>query len=458
MTSLVPTESDSGGDSIVEALVFGRLCRYGSAGEVVADLAKSWDCDVSRCAIIFHLRADAMFHDGAPVTADDVVHSYELYRDASVPAVRKAVVNIASFEALDAHTVRMTVKKGQPLSAIEASFAVMPKHLTQGDGSAYRTSMIGSGSYRYGGIRKDGSTVLRAFDGYFDGAPRLRSIVVKSYQDEDALWTAFVRGETDLQMFMPRVQYERIKDNPAFRAYAFPSEGAYTLLPSPDGAMCDLRMRQALSRAINRQVIIAAVEGGIGREVRAPFSGADKGSLHLHNAAEAAQMLTDAGYFDANGDGLREKDGKPIVVRLGYDEQSKTALAIVKIIRQQWADVGVGLEAVRVPLVSVGDAQWRDAHVDVVLQNVGFLQTLDEVASAFSVNGNPQQMFLRCRALPDVSSQNACAADDWDQEEPAIVLYEAYNFHGVSARVLHNERFFSLYTPFAELKDWDTAE
>src|SRR3981189_506692 len=171
----------------------------GSAAEPC--LAEAWKMAPDGLSYEFTLRAGTKFHDGAPVTADDVKFSFERYRGASAALMKERV---AAVETPDERSVRFVLKKPWPdfltfySSATGAGWIVPRKYVQQVGEDGFKKAPIGAGPYRFVSFTPGVEMVVEAFEGYWRKAPTIKRLVFKVIPDEATRLAALQRGEIDI--------------------------------------------------------------------------------------------------------------------------------------------------------------------------------------------------------------------------------------------------------------------
>ncbi|MBI4340645.1 MAG: peptide-binding protein, partial [Candidatus Omnitrophica bacterium] len=223
--------SDSASGDIV-GLLFNGLLKYNERLEIVGDLAQSWSVSEDGLALVFRLRPNVRWHDGHPVTAEDVRFTYQKLVD---PAVRTPFASnyelVSSVEVLDPLTVRITYR--EPFAPALESWmtGLIPKHLLEGEDlntTPLLRRPIGHGPYRF--VRwKTGELIeLAANPDYFEHRPHIDRYLYRIIPDQATLFLELLTGGIDLTGLSP-MQYQRQTDTPyvrrAYRKFRYPSFG-----------------------------------------------------------------------------------------------------------------------------------------------------------------------------------------------------------------------------------------
>jgi len=276
-------------------------------------LAQSWTTSPDGLTWEFVLRKGARFHNGEPVTAEDVKFSFERYRGTSAKAIKDRV---AAVEAVDPGRVRFRLKAPWPdfltfyASATGAGWIVPKKYVERVGDDGYKKAPVGAGPYRFVGFTPGVELTLEAFDQYWRKAPAVKRIVFKVIPDESTRLAALKRGEVDIVYSVRGALAEELQRTPglSLKAPVLPAPFWVYFADQwdPKSPWHDRRVRLAASLAINREAINRAETLGhsriTGSIVPSTFEYYWPAPLFPHDPARARALLAEAGYpqgFDA---------------------------------------------------------------------------------------------------------------------------------------------------------------
>ena len=276
-------------------------------------LAESWSMAKDMLSADFTLRGTARFHNGEPVTSDDVKFSFERYRGGAAKMLKDSVKEI---QTPAPNRVRFVFKAPWPdFPAFYGTFVasagwVVPKKYVERVGEeGFRKAPIGAGPYRFVSLNPGVELVVEAFDGYWRKTPSIKRIVFRSLPDENTRAAALKSGEVDLAMLLTGPTALDIRRTPGMRLVA-PLLGIFWLdFPDqwdPKSPWADKRVRLAASLAVDRQALNEAETIGLSRPagsiVPRDFDFALPLDAHPHDPARARKLLAEAGHpngFDA---------------------------------------------------------------------------------------------------------------------------------------------------------------
>jgi peptide/nickel transport system substrate-binding protein len=280
-------------------------------------LAERWDLSPDNRSVTLYLRKDAVFHDGKPITAEDVKFSIETIRDNHPFKTMYGPVNAVTIS--DPHTAVVRLSEPHPalLLAMSTSLTpIIPKHIF-GDGTDVKihprnANPVGSGPFKLVEFKPGEFIVMERFDKFFmKGAPKLDRIIVREFKDSSSMMLAFERGEIDVHSELTDAGLiERAKKNTNVSVTRMaPAIGPLIWLAfnTKSPKLSDKRVRQAINFALDKKYLIETLLGKVhGRSTGPIASGSpfyepqvEKYDLNLQ---KAAKLLDDAGYKPgANG-------------------------------------------------------------------------------------------------------------------------------------------------------------
>jgi peptide/nickel transport system substrate-binding protein len=345
---LDPTSGNAAAtDEVTYANVFEGLTRIGETGAVQPDLARSWDISQDGLTYTFHLHEGVKFHDGTPLTADVVKFSLDrTTAPDSTNGQKQLFAAIDSVAAVDPLTVRIVLKhpEGDFLYNLGWGDAEIVAPNSAATNAAHP---VGTGPFRFVDWVKGDRVDLEKNPDYWGTPARLDKVTFKFISDPTAAFAAMMAGDVDAFPNFPAPEtLAQFKSDPRFAVAIGTTEGE-TILAMNNGRkpFDDLRVRQAMSYAIDRKAIIDGAMFGYGTPIGSHYSPADPGyvdltGLYAYNPDKAKELLTAAGYPD--GFKVTLKLPPPSYARRGGE-----------IIAQQLKAIGVDAE-----IIPIEWAQW----------------------------------------------------------------------------------------------------
>ena len=274
-------------------------------------LAESWTASEDGLSYAFVIRKEAKFHNGDPVTSDDVKFSFQRYKGAAHELMQSQVADI---ETPDPQHVVFKLKKPWPdfitfYSSASGSGWIVPKNYVEKVGDeGFENAPIGAGPYKFVSFTPGVELVLEAFEGYWRKAPAVKRLVMKVIPDEATLLAALKRGEVDIAYSIRGELADELQKSPGLALKPVVLQGPNWLyFPEqwdPKSPWHDLRVRQAANLAIDRQGMNEALFLGhckITNNAVVPYTFEYywQPPDAVYDPAKAKKLMADAGF--ANG-------------------------------------------------------------------------------------------------------------------------------------------------------------
>jgi len=294
--------------------VHDALVKPMPGGENTPSLAESWTQSKDGLVYEFVLRKNAKFHNGDPVTAEDVKFSFDRYKGAAAKLLHDQVREV---QIVDPGRVRFVLKEPWPdfmtfygTSATGAAWIVPKKYVEKVGEDGFKKAPIGAGPYKVVSFTPGVDLVMEAFEGYWRKTPSVKRLVFRSMPDETTRAAALKAGDVDIVYLLSGPTAEEVKRTPGLRlAAAMPPGVVFLDLPEqwdPKSPWHDRRVRLAAGRALDRTALSQAETLGLSR----PTGGLIPRVLDFARAydppaydpAQAKKLLAEAGYpngFDA---------------------------------------------------------------------------------------------------------------------------------------------------------------
>ncbi|MCF1502386.1 ABC transporter substrate-binding protein [Afifella sp. H1R] len=460
--------TDTGGHSIA-ANIFSGLVGLNEDFEPVPELARSWEISEDGLTYTFHLDPNARFHDGVPVTAEDVAFTFNDVVAKYHPSRGSWWPNVESATAEDEHTFVMKLKKPFPplltllAYQLRSGAEILPKHIYEGSDPMTNPANehpIGSGAFKFVEWSKGSHVVLERNDDYFmEGKPYLDRLIFQFIPDPNTRILAFERGEVDFIDYtaVPHNEVARLAKDPRFKlltgADAIAVQGMW-LLNVRKGPLAKKEVRQALSYAIDVNEISEKALFGAGRPAHSFLNSnlkwAFNGSYDVYDrdVEKANQLLDEAGY-------PRGENGTRFTINIlwaaGRPYDGKSA----EIIRDQLRDVGVTADVKtydRPTFIEKVFDQW-DFDTAMQLYSTGPDPAISVVTRYHTkqINHSPftNAMGYSNPELDKIFDEDASEVSDekrkenWDeaqkilmQDLPAIPVFEFPDGHLANARLM----------------------
>ncbi|WP_299733593.1 ABC transporter substrate-binding protein [uncultured Tateyamaria sp.] len=347
---LDPTSAAAGAiDSVLYSNVFEGLTRFMGDGSVVPGLAESWEISEDGLTYTFNLREGVTFHDGTTMDAEDVKFTLDrILAEDSANAQKALYAAIASVEVVDASTVRVTLSEpnGNMLFNLAWGDAVIvaPESIEN-----IKQQPIGTGPFKFDSWTQGDSIQISQYADYWGEQPALTEATFKFISDPTAAFAAMMAEDVDVFTGFPAPEnLPQFEADPRFQVLIGSTEGETILSTNNKQApFDDVRVRQAVAHAIDRQAIVDGAMFGYGTPIGTHFA--------PHNPA----------YVDLTGGSAFDPDkARALLAEAGMPDGFETTLHLPppsyarrggEIIAAQLAEVGIKAE-----IINVEWAQWLE--------------------------------------------------------------------------------------------------
>ncbi len=296
--------------------LFNRLVKQTISNEIVGDLAESWEFSDDGLTLTFHLRQDVTWHDGEPFTSRDVKWTFDHIRTDGYQS--NSFKQLSEITCPDDYTAVFHLS--EPNSGIIASIAwlgtfILPAHIY--DTEEYDWSEnpanfqpVGTGPFKFVSYEKGVAIRMERNEDYFDGAPYVDELIISIIPDATTAFQAWMTGEIDdILSGCPSSEIAALMQNPNYNVYQYVSTGrAYLSFNLTEGPFADVRVREAVDLALNRQEILDKAAKGIGKVPTTymtpvfDWAMSETATSPEMDRERAEQLLQEAGYTrDENG-------------------------------------------------------------------------------------------------------------------------------------------------------------
>jgi peptide/nickel transport system substrate-binding protein len=365
--TLDPLRSTSNSEGDVIALTTRNLLDYDARLDLVPGLADRWQVSDDHKTYTLHIRADARWEDGSPVTADDAVFTIEKIRDPRFPAagfLKSNFEDLKSVEAVDTQTFRATFDRPYAFRLNVFHMPIVSKKL-------YRASSRltpGNGPYRLERWKTGESVTLVRNAGYFGPRPHVDRILFRILQDDATAYRALTAGDID-EMRLPSNFVREARADPRFGArdrlvQFFDLSFSVITLNNRTALFGDPRVRRAMTMLFDRGAVVRELFEGSARVISGPWSpespAYDVSVDPLPFDPEAARrQLAEAGWKDTDGDGILDREGKPFRFELLVPAGATASEQIAQIFEKDMADGGIRVDIRRLDASTVFERQDR---------------------------------------------------------------------------------------------------
>ena len=336
----------------VASQIYDGLVRYNRNFKIVPDLAKSWKISNGGKTITFYLRRNVYWQNGQKFTAKDVMFTYRLMVNPKTPTPYAAeYLKVYKAKIIGKYIFRVTYKKPYAPALSSWGLSILSEKLLKGKNlltTKLRSRPIGTGPYEFDRWVHGYEIVLKANPHYFMGAPHIKRLIYKIVPDPSSMFLMLKSNGINYMGLSPiQFKYESSgkKFNLRFKKYIHPSLSftflGYNLL---DPLFKNIKVRQALSYAINKKEIIKGALLGLGVRCYGPFMPGtyfyDKNlKKYDYNPVKALKLFNEAGWSLKNG--VLEKSGRPFRFTILTPQGNQERLSAAEIIQQNLKKIGI---------------------------------------------------------------------------------------------------------------------
>jgi peptide/nickel transport system substrate-binding protein len=418
-------------DHDIDRLLFSSLVRFNDRGLPIGDLAETWGISVDGKVYNFSIRANAYWHDGQPVTSDDVIFTIEMMREAGMPLPDdlRTFWTQVDVVAIDEKTIQFILPEPFAPFLDYLTFGVLPGHILGGMSveeiidADFNLSPVGSGPYRFQGLNVEAGritgVVLAANTDYYGSRPFIEQVVFRYFLDSSSALDAYKKGEVMGISQINNVALPQALKEPDLKLFTgrLPRLSMIVLnLAEQDLPFFqDVDVRRALLMGLNRNYIINQIMGGqaiIANSPIFPESWAyyDGISKVEYDPDGALALLKKAGYtIPAEGGSVRAKDNVRLAFELVYPG-SEPYESIASWVKQEWAKLGVQVDL---------RAVTYDELLSQYLEPRSFQAALIEVNTARTPDPDPYPFWHQAQVT---NGQNYSG---WDDRQVSEYLEQA---------------------------------
>ena len=374
-------------DEDVSRLVFSGLTRYDQTGAIVPDLASTFHTESDGRIWTFDIREDATWHDGQPVTADDVVFTVKLLQDRGYVGPYSDAFRGVSVDRISPRTVRFTLPDVYGPFADSTTVPLLPSHLlgnvpyAELSRQPFNANPIGTGPFRVNEVDARQIVLLRNDDFYRTrparGRPYLDKVILRFYPDPTEALLALSRGEIDGVGGLSSLDAERARSLKGAVLYSLPTDNFVSMFLNvrPDRVVFrDRAVRQAIATAIDRGRVLRLAADGRGTVAdqfvpSGSWAYVKDVTKYTFSTEDATALLDQADWKDHDGDGIRDKGGQKLAFTISTsDEPARTAAATQ--IQRDLNAVGMSVTVKSMPFVQLVDNVARQRSFDALLVEI----------------------------------------------------------------------------------------
>ncbi|MEH7332506.1 ABC transporter substrate-binding protein [Neobacillus drentensis] len=372
----------------VTELVYDGLVRLSDKLEAQPSLATKWE-NPDPTTWIFTLRENVKFHDGQPFTAEDVKYTYDTLIDPNFKAPSASLYTpIKSVEVIGTNQVKFTLK--QPFAPLLSylDIGIVPKHIAEKNDNSLSSTPIGTGPYKMVEWDKNSKISFEANDSYWNGKPKTKKVTYFIIPDNSTRVASLESGDIDLvhSPLSPQ-DIKRIKGNDKFVVKEMEGLGfTYLNFNQKNPILSDLKVRQAISYLVNKEVISKDIYQNMDKPGKSPiippsWAYTDNISGYSYDPEKAKALFKEAGWEDTNGDKVLDKNGKKLTITLSTHSEDPNRIQTVEYLQNEFTKFGIQTE-VKTSEFPTFNTALTEGKFDIAL--VGWLNQVDPDRSFYN--------------------------------------------------------------------------
>ncbi|CEN56058.1 Extracellular solute-binding protein family 5 [Candidatus Methylopumilus turicensis] len=344
--------------SAIASNIFNSLLKYDKNLELTGELAESWDVSADQKTITFHLKPDLKWADGKALTSQDVLFTWKTVTDQKTRSPYGADYKLVKkAEAPDKLTFRVTYEAPYaPALDSWSGLHVLPQHLLEGqdiNNTAFSRNPVGSHYYQLDQWKKGESISLKRNPNATQGQAKIDHLISRIIPDRAAQFLELMADNID-SMSLNSIQYARIfpaRPDLTDKIAQYKELGnSYTYLGFnlKRKPFDDVRVRQAINYAIDKQEIIDGVLLGLGLPVASPYKPGTRWSNpklqpYPYDPQKALALLKEAGFEDHDHDGILDRNGQPLSFEILTNQNKEREMSAV-LVQRRLKEIGIDVK------------------------------------------------------------------------------------------------------------------
>ena len=331
-------------------LIFSPLINIEEDGSISSNLAESWLPNENNTAVTITLKNGITWHDGTPLTSEDVIFTLNQIQTITESPYKQAVSNLQTVEKIDDTTFKIIYKQSFGGMLQTLFFPVIPKHIYDVPNSDdMNIRPIGSGPYKYESMTPLEAIHLKANPNYFNGQPNIETVQINLIPDESSGLYSFKQGLIDV-VYTSETEWGKYTNSNSNSAYEMTSSiYEFMGLNFNKPIFQTESVRNALIYALNRQDIVRLYYLDHAVITDTPISPTsylyDKNlEIKSYDKEKAKLLLTQEGYQLDSSTGYMTKNGNPFTFTLMVNKENKDRVKVAKEMQNMYAEVGINMQ------------------------------------------------------------------------------------------------------------------
>lgn len=339
-----PLLAKNDADRDLISLIYSGLMKHNEDGKLVPDIARSYEISSDGLNYTIYLKENAKWHDGNPVTAEDVAFTIQTAQNPDYGSLQRINWQGVDVEVVDKHTIILKLKNKYAQFLNNLTFNILPRHIWQDvkpinfSLSDFNLKPIGSGPYKFKKLKKDSDGRIKSYElesnrNFYDGRPYINNIELKFYDSEDEMLDEYNRNSIESMAFVSANNIKKIKFKRRLNLQELKLPRYFGIFFNQNEAttLSDKNVRLALSHGTDKKELIDKILAGKGLETNSPMIRevldiAGDVKTYSYDPEKAKELLAD----------------KKLSLRLTTPTWSELT-NVANLLKEQWAKIGVEL-------------------------------------------------------------------------------------------------------------------
>lgn len=341
-------------DRDLSYLIYSGLTKIDENGNVVPDIAESWETLEGGKKVVFKLRKNLKWQDGEDLLSNDIQYTFSVIQDPDYAGPLKNQWKDIEIEIPDEYTVVFNLKSPQPVFIYNTTLGILPEHIWAGFAISdmpyveQNFKPVGSGKFKFKENKTDESNFIKSItlernEKYYSEKPNLDTVIFKFYKSKNDVFDALTKKDILGTCEIISDNYSKLKEWKRLKtfSYVLPGYKAIFINSLKNPALASLEFKSALDLSIDKENLVENSLNGTAELNNGFVVRADE--VSSFNLEKAKEIVKGLGMIDTNNDGFLEKDNKKIELKLDIvdDKESET---VAMAIKKDWAKLGVDLK------------------------------------------------------------------------------------------------------------------
>jgi len=364
-------------------LIYSGLFKYDPKGEIVPDLAESYEVSDDKLTYTVHLKKDIKWQNEEVFSADDVLFTIQTIQDPAFKSPLRQNWQGVGMEIIDENTLQFILQSPYSFFLNNLTTGIIPRHVWESVAPAnfaltdYNLRPVGTGPYKFSDFKKDGEGNILSYDleineYYYGEKPYIGKIGFSFYYDEDSMLEAYNNKQVFGMSFLSPARTPDIKSARSTQIHSIniPRYFAVFFNQQKSKVLASREVRKALSMATDRRAIIDEILAGQGKDIYSPippgtFGFTDDVKKFEYDVEKANKVLDDDGWKKGE-DGFRKKDNLALEFNLATTDWPDLALT-AEILKEQWEIIGAKVNFEALPVADIQQNFIRTREYDALL-------------------------------------------------------------------------------------------